>query len=629
MREQAGLGAHGMAIKRRSVLAGGAALWVGGPAIARAQQTAQNLIVSHGFATHGDLKYPADAKNLDYANPDAPKGGLIRLAGRGSFDSLNPFILKGTPAGAVGLVFETLMMETADEAATAYGLLAETIEYPKDRSWAAFTLRAAARWHDGKPITADDVVFSFDILKAKGHPQYATYWQNVAKAEKLDGRKVKFTFAGGENNELPTIIGQLPVLPKHWWATRDFEKTSLEIPLGSAAYRIESFDAGRQITARRVEDYWGRDLWLNRGRSNFDTVRYDYYRDETVAFEAFKAGEIDYREEYTSRNWAVGYDFPAVKSGAVKLDTLKHSSTLPMQCLGFNLRRDPFKDRRVREAFMQLVDFEWFNKTLSYGLLTRVNSYFFNSELAASGLPSKAELEVLEPLRGKIPDEVFTTAFKLPVTDGSGNNRDGARRAMALLKEAGWEIRNGKMTNKANGQPLSVELLLAEPRLERFALPFKQWAEKVGIEIRVRTVDPAQYQKRMEDFDYEMTMDIFSQSLSPGNEQREFWGSESAKTKGSRNTLGIADPAIDKLIELVVAAPDRDSLVTRTRALDRVLLWNEFVVPLYYSTEFWIAYWNKFGRPAKLAKYQPRGISTWWFDVEKEKALRALTGGNQ
>jgi microcin C transport system substrate-binding protein len=617
-----------MAIGRRGVFAGGTALWIGAPSILRAQPT-QGLIVSHGFATHGDLKYPADARSLEYANPDAPKGGLIRLAGRGSFDSLNPFILKGTAATAVGLAFETLMMQTNDEAATSYGLLAETIEYPKDRSFATFTLRSQARWHDGKPITADDVVFSFDILKTKGHPQYATYWQDIAKAEKLDDRKVKFTFSGGENNELPGIIGQLPVLPKHWWATRDFEKTSLEIPLGSAAYRIDSFEAGRQITVKRVADYWGADLWMQRGTSNFDTIRYDYYRDETVAFEAFKAGEIDYREEYTSRNWAVGYDFPAVKAGAVQLAKLSHSSTLPMQCLAFNLRRDPFKDRRVREALTQLVDFEWFNKTLSYGLLTRVNSYFFNSELAATGLPSKAELEILEPLRGKIPDDVFTKEFKLPVTDGSGNNREGARRAMALLKEAGWEIRDGKMTGKADGQPLSIEMLLGEPRLERFALPYKQWAEKIGVDIRVRTVDPAQYQKRMEDFDYEMTMDIFAQSLSPGNEQREFWGSEAAKTKGSRNTLGIADPAIDRLIELVVAAPDRESLIMRTRALDRVLLWNGFVAPLYYSTEFWIAYWNRFGRPEKLAKYQPRGISTWWFDADKDKTLRAQPGGRQ
>jgi microcin C transport system substrate-binding protein len=613
-----------MRLKRRHILAGGAALWVAAPAILRAQG-ASGTIVSHGFATHGDLKYPADAKNLEFVNPAAPKGGLVRLAGRGTFDSLNPFILKGTPAGVVGQIYATLMTSFGDEAATSYGLIAETIEYPKDRAWATFKLRAQGRWHDGNPITADDVVFSFDILKAKGAPQYAAYWQDVAKAERLDERVVKFTFSGGENNELPLIIGQLPVLPKHWWATRDFEKTSLEIPLGSGAYRIESFEAGRYITAKRVEDYWGRDLWFNRGRQNFDTMRYDYYRDETVAFEAFKAGEIDYREEYTSRNWAVAYDIPAVKSGAIQRATLKHESTLPMQCLGLNLRRDLFKDRRVREALVHLVDFEWFNKTLSYGLLTRINSYFFNSELAAKGLPSKQELEILEPLRGQIPEEVFTKEFKLPVTDGSGNNRDGARRAIALLKEAGWEIKDGKMTNKA-GQAFSFEMLLGEPRLERFALPFKQWCEKVGIEVRVRTVDPAQYQKRMDDFDFDVTTSLFSQSLSPGNEQREYWGSAAAGIKGSRNTSGIADPAVDKLIELVISAPDRESLIMRTRALDRVLLWHHYVVPQYYSTEFWIAYWNKFGRPEKLAKYQPRGLSPWWIDADKEKALRASSG---
>ena len=617
-----------MSIKRRSVLAGGAALWVSAPAILRAQTataSASGTVVSHGFATHGDLKYPADAKNLEFVNPAAPKGGLVRLAGRGTFDSLNPFILKGTPAGAVGQIYETLMTSFGDEAATSYGLVAESIEYPKDRAWATFKLRPQARFHDGKPITADDVVFSFETLKAKGAPQYAAYWQDVAKAERLDERVVKFTFSGGENNELPLIIGQLPVLPKHWWATRDFEKTSLEIPLGSGAYRVDSFEAGRYITVKRVDDHWARDLWFNRGRNNFDSMRYDYYRDETVAFEAFKAGEVDYREEYTSRNWAVAYDIPAVKSGAIQRATLKHESTLPMQCLGLNLRRDLFKDRRVREALVHLVDFEWFNKTLSYGLLTRINSYFFNSELAARGLPSKQELEILEPLRSQVPEEVFTKEFKLPVTDGSGTNREGARRAIALFKEAGWEIRDGKMTNKA-GQAFSFEMLLGEPRLERFALPFKQWCERVGVEVRVRTVDPAQYQKRMDDFDFDMTTSIFSQSLSPGNEQREYWGSQAAAIKGSRNTGGIADPAVDKLIELVVSAPDRESLVTRTRALDRVLLWHHYVVPQYYSTEFWIAYWNKFGRPEKLPKYQPRGLSAWWIDTEKEKALRANTG---
>jgi microcin C transport system substrate-binding protein len=609
-----------MAIKRRTVLAGGAALWMASPAVLRAQG-AGDTTVSHGFATHGGLKYAADAKNLDYVNPAAPKGGAIRLAGRGSFDSLNPFILKGTPAPEVSSVYETLLMQTNDEAEAAYGLLAESVEYPKDRAWAVFRLRPQARWHDGKPVTADDVVFSFDILKAKGQPQYAAYWQDVLKAERIDERTVKFTFANGTNNELPGIIGSLNVLPKHWWATRDFEKTSLEIPLGSGPYRIESFEAGRYTALKRVEDYWGRDLWLNRGRNNFDSMRYDYYRDETVAFEAFKAGDVDYREEYTSRLWATGYDFPAVKSGAVQKTTLKHSATLPMQGVGFNLRRDMFKDRKVREAFVHLVDFEWYNKTLGFNLLTRINSYFFNSELAATGLPSKEELAILEPLRGQVPDEVFTQEFKLPVTDGSGNNREGARRAIALLKEAGWEVKNGKMTNKESGKPLAFELLLGEPRLERFALPFKQWCEKVGVDVAVRTVDPAQYQKRMDDFDYEVTLVISRQSLSPGNEQREYWGSKAASVKGSRNEMGIADPAIDKLIELVIAAPDRDSLIMRTRALDRVLLWHHYLVPQYYSTEWWIAYWNKFGRPDKLAKYDPKGLDPWWIDIDKEKAL--------
>jgi len=609
-----------MAIKRRVVLAGTVALWAGAPASLRAQ-TSDGTLKSHGFATHGDLKYPADARNLEYVNPDAPKGGLIKLAGRGTYDSLNPFILKGNPAEAVGGIYETLLAQTQDEAATAYGLVAETIEYPPDRSSATFTLRAAARFHDGQPIAADDAVFSFETLKTKGAPQFAAYWQDVLKAEKLGDKVVKFTFRQGTNQELPAIIGQLPLLPKHWWATRDFEKTSLEIPLGRGPYKVDSFEPGRFIVMKRVPDYWGKDLWLNRGMNNFDTMRYDYYRDETVSFEAFKAGDVDYREEYTSRTWATGYDFPAVKSGAVQRAALKHSSTLPMQGVGFNLRRELFKDRRVREAFVHLVDFEWFNKTLSYGLLTRINSYFFNSELAATGLPSKEELEVLEPLRSQVPPEVFTTEFKLPVTDGSGNNREGARRAIALFKEAGWEVKDGKMTNKQSGKPFVFELLLGEPRLERFALPFKQWCEKVGVQVNLRTVDPAQYQKRMDDFDYEATMVIMAQSLSPGNEQREFWGSKAAGTKGSRNQLGISDPAVDRLVELVIAAPDRQSLIMRTRALDRVLLWHHYLVPQYYSTEWWIAYWNKFGRPEKLAKYEPRGLSFWWIDPEKEKAL--------
>ncbi len=610
-------------VERRSVVLGlaTAAVWPAIGALSSWAQGAGKTVISHGIAIHGTPETPPDAKHLAYVNPNAPKGGTIKLAGRGTFDSLNPFILKGTPAGAVGLIYETLLGSNNDEASTAYGLLAETIEVPADRSWVIFKLRAEARWHDGKPLTPDDVVFSFNILKEKGAPQYAVYWQDVKTAEKVDERSVKFTFGGGDNHELPNIIGQLPVLPKHWWATREFDRTSLEIPLGSGPYRIDSLEAGRFIVARRVEDYWGRELWLNKGRHNFDVVRYDFYRDEQVAFEAFKAGQIDYRDEHTSRLWATAYDFPAVKNGAVKMVTMPHSNTLPMQGVIFNLRKEQFRDRKFREAFIHLIDFEWFNKMLSYGLLTRINSYFFNSELAASGLPSKEELEILEPLRGQIPPEVFTTEYKLPVTDGSGNNREGARRAIALLKEAGWELRNGKMTNVKSGQPLSFELLLGEPRMERFALPFKQWCERVGVEVRLRTVDPVQYQKRMDEFDFEATIELFANSLSPGNEQREFWGSKAADTKGSRNTLGVKDPAIDKLVELIVSAPDRKSLITRSRAFDRVLLWNQFFVPQYYSTTWWVAYWDKFGRPDRLAKYSPRGWTTWWIDAEKERTL--------
>lgn len=608
-------------IRRRAVLAGLAAT-PAFPTLARAQGGGGKTIISHGIAIHGEPGYPADAQHLSYADPKALKGGTIRLAGRGTFDSLNPFILQGTPARAAAGIYEPLLDTVYDEVSTEYGRLVETIETPHDRSWVIFTLRSNARWHDGKPVTPEDVVFSFNILKEKGQPMYAVYWHDVVGAEALDDRRVKFSFRGGDNHELPVIIGQLTVLPKHWWSGRPFDRASMDVPVGSGPYRIDQVEAGRFITLKRVEDYWGKDLWLNRGQNNFDIIRYDYYRDEQVAFEAFKAGDVDYRDEFTSRLWATSYDFPAVKSGAVQMAELSHESTLPMQGVGFNLRRETFKDRRFREAFVHLVDFEWFNKALSWNLLTRINSYFFNSELAARGLPSKEELEILEPLRAQLPPELFTQEFKLPVTDGSGNNREGMRRAIALLKEAGWEVRSGKMLNVKSNQQLSFELLLGEPRLERFALPFKEWCGRIGIDVRLRTVDPVQYQKRMDEFDYDATIVIFSQSLSPGNEQREYWGSNAAKTKGSQNLVGIADPAIDKLIEAVIAAPDRPNLIVRSRALDRALLWNYFIVPQYYSTKWWIAYWNKFGRPEKLAKYQPRGISTWWIDPEKEKALR-------
>ena len=610
-----------MAIGRRGVLAGGTALWVGAPAILRAQAPSK-VNVSHGFAMHGAPKYPADSGPPEFLNPNAPKGGSVRFGARGTFDSLHPFIVKSVPAAGITSIWDTLCWASRDEASTEYGLIAETMEWPDDRSWVAFTLRPQARWHDGSPITVEDVIFTFDILKAKGAPNYAFYYHDVLKAEKVGERKVLFTFRDNTNKELPLIVGQLQILPSKWWATRDFEKVSLEIPLGSGPYRVDTVDAGRSISYRRFPDWWAKDLWMNRGRSNFEVMRYEYYRDATVMLEAFKAGEIDIRQENVARNWATAYDVPPVRDGRIQRAEIKHELPTGMQCFAFNTRRDFFKDRRVREAIGAMFDFEWSNKNLFYGLYRRNVSFFGNSELASSGLPSPAELKYLEPLRGKIPDDVFTKEFKLPVTDGTGNVREQARRALSLLKEAGWEVKDGKMTETKTGKKLAFEMLLNDASFERIALPFKQNLERIGIDMNVRTVDTAQFKRREDDFDFEMMVDSFGQSLSPGNEQRDFWGSKAAETIGSRNTLGIKDPAIDSLIDQLIAAPDRDTLIALTRALDRVLLWNHFVVPSWHSNTAYVAYWNRFTRPEKSARYAPVAIDTWWVDESKDRTLQ-------
>ena len=622
-----------MAIRRRSVLAGGAALWVGAPALLRAQTAPAQppaaakpapdmLHTSHGFAMHGEPKYKADSGPPDYVNPNAPKGGSVRLGARGTFDSLHPFIVKSVPAAGISQLWDTLCWNSRDEASTEYGLIAETIEWPEDRSWAAFTLRPQARWHDGSPITVEDVIFSLDILKTKGLPNYAFYYNDVLKAEKVGDRKVKFTFRDDTNKELPLIIGQLPILPSKWWAGRDFEKVSLEPALGSGPYKVDSFDVGRSIAYRRVDDWWAKDLWMNRGRNNFEVIRYEYYRDVTVQFEAFKGGDLDMRQENIARNWATAYDIPAVRDGRIQRAEIPHELPTGMQCFAFNTRRDYFKDKRVREAIATMFDFAWANKNLFYGMYKRNISFFGNSELASSGLPTPAELKYLEPLRGKIPEEVFTKEFKLPETDGTGNVRDLARRALALLKEAGWEIKDGKMTETKTGRKLAFEMLLGDASFERVVLPYKQNLERIGVDMTVRTVDTAQFKRREDEFDFDMMVDGFGQSLSPGNEQRDFWGSKAADSKGSRNTIGIKDAAIDSLIETLIGAPDRESLINVTRALDRVLLWSSFVVPNWHSNTAYVAYWNRFGRPAKSAKYAPVAFDTWWIDEAKDRALQ-------
>jgi microcin C transport system substrate-binding protein len=584
---------------------------------------AQDGAASHALILHGAPKYPADFPHFDYANPDAPKGGEVILAAIGTFDSLNPFILRGVAAAGLGLAFDTLLTGSYDEAFTEYGLLAESIELPADRKWVAFTLRPEARFHDGKPVTAADVVWSFEMLKSKGAPFYRAYYADVQKAEALGEHKVKFSFGGPTNMELPLIIGQMPVLPKHYFADKEFERTTLEPIPGSGPYRIASFEPGRAITYERVADYWARDLGVNKGRHNFDRIRFDYYRDATVAIEAFKAGAYDFRQENSAKEWATAYDFPALRQGLVVQREIPHELPTGMQGFVMNTRRAIFSDPRVRQAMNYAFDFEWSNKALFHGAYSRTESYFSNSELASRGLPEGEELKILERFRGQIPDTVFTTEYKAPVTDGSGNNRANLRIALGLLREAGWQVKDGKLVNAA-GEPFAFEILLSSPTFERVALPYAKNLERLGIQASVRTVDTAQYQNRTDNFDFDMTVEGWGQSLSPGNEQRDFWGSSRRDEPGSRNTAGIADPVVDQLIDLVIQAPDRESLIARTRALDRVLLWGHYVVPHWHIRVFRTVYWNKFAQPEIAPKYALGFLDLWWIDPAKAEKVNAF-----
>ena len=611
-----------MLLPRRNLLIGAAAMPLAG-LWSRTIQADDAVKPVHALAMHGEPKYGPDFKHFDFVNPDAPKGGEVHLAVvADTFDNFNPFTLRSaqTAAVAVGSIFETLTTGSGDEAFTEYGLVAESIETPADRSWVAYNLRPEARWHDGQPITADDIVFSLDILTSKGHPFYRAYYASVDKAEKIDDHKVKFTFKSGMNRELPLIMGQLPVLPKHYWETRDFEATNLELPIGSGPYKIKSFEAGRSVTYERVKDYWGQNIPTNVGTNNWDIVRYDYYRDDTVSLEAFKAGAYDFRQEASAKAWATGYDVPAAKDGRLKLELISNEVPTGMQCFAFNTRRDIFKDRRVRLALTYAFDFEWTNKTLFYGQYTRTKSYFSNSELASSGLPTGDELQILEKYRGRVPDEVFTTEYAPPTTDGSGNIRDNLRKAVELLKQAGWVIKDRQLANATSGQPMAFEILLDNPLFERISQPMIQNLERLGIKASIRTVDSAQYESRSDNYDFDMIVETFGQSLSPGNEQRDFWSSKSADTPGGRNKIGIKDPVIDELIDLVISAPDRESLIVRTHALDRVLLWGHYVIPNWHIQAWRVAYWNRFSRPEKTAKYN-LGFDTWWIDPAKDAAL--------
>ncbi len=583
--------------------------------------TAEEVRPVHGVAMHGSPALPPDFAHLPYADPNAPKGGRLTLAAIGTFDNLNPFILKGNDAAGSGLPFESLTVQNLDEAFSEYGLLAETIEMPADRSWVAFTLRPEARWHDGRPVTVRDVAFSLETLKSKGEPFYRAYYANVVRAEAAGERRVKFVFDGTLNRELPLIVGQMPILPEHYWNGRDFEKTTLEPPLGSGAYRVKAVDPGRSITYERVADYWGADVPVMRGRYNYDEVRYVYFRDPNVALEALKAGEFDLRIENSSRFWATGYTGPAVERGLIRKEAIPREGGAGMQGFVYNLRRPIFKNRALREALNYAFDFEWTRKNLFYDNYFRSESYFPNSELGARGPISEAERALLEPFRDRLPAEVFEKVYEAPKTDGSGNIRDNLRKAFEILKAGGYEVRQSKLVELASGRPVAFEILLDQGGLfERIVGPFVKNLERLGVEARIRTVDDAQYQRRLEEFDFDMVVAVFPQSLSPGNEQRNFWSSAAARQTGSRNLIGLQDPVVDALIDKIIQAPDRDALIAACRALDRVLIWGHYVIPHWHNRETWIAAWDKFSRAAMGPRY---GIDlfAWWVDPAKERAL--------
>jgi microcin C transport system substrate-binding protein len=590
-------------------------------ALSTASVRAENPAPTHGISMYGDLKYGPDFEHFEYANPNAPNGGVITLSASGTFDNLNPFIVKGDTAAGVSALFETLATASLDEPFSRYGLIAESMIMPEDRSWIAFNINPRARWHDGKPITPEDVIFSLDILRTEGHPLYRTYYADVAKAEKTGDRQVTFAFDEGTNRELPLIISDLPVLPKHYYEKREFNRTTLEPPLGSGPYRIKRLEPGRSIVFEKVPDYWGADLPVNRGRNNFDEMRYEYYRDRDVAFEAFKAGEFDLWAENSAKRWATGYDGPRFAQGLIIKEEVPITPAARMQGYVFNLRREKFQDPRVRQAIGLAFDFEWANAHLMYNDYERIVSYFHGEDdLMATDLPSEAELALLEPYRDQLPAEVFTQVYQPPTTDGSGNNRRNLRKALQLLEEAGWVVENGRLVNEQTGQPFEFEILMADPSGERLAAPFVKNLERLGIRAHIRAVDSAQYQNRMDAFDFDVTTELWPQSDSPGNEQREMWGSAAADLAGSRNTAGIKSPVIDALVEKVISAPTREDLETAVRALDRVLLWGHYVVPHFTDDGIKLAYWNKFARPEVLPE-EGLDLMTWWIDPVKVAAI--------
>jgi microcin C transport system substrate-binding protein len=588
------------------------------PAAANAQE---QPVWRYGTSSIGALKYKQDFARFDYVNPDAPKGGELRMSESGTFDTFNPILSKGEAAsGVTSLVFDTLMKSAEDEITTTYGLLAEGVSYPDDIASATFRLRAEAKWADGKPVTPEDVVFSFEKVK-EHNPLLSNYYRHVVSAEKTGDRDVTFRFDEKNNHELPNILGQFPILPKHWWEgqdekgnKRDISRTTLEPVMGSGPYKIASFQAGGSIRFERRDDYWGKDLNVNVGQYNFGVISYAFFTDRNVQFEAFRAGNVDFYQDNSASHWATAYDFPAMKDGRVIREEIENPlrATGIMQAFVPNMRRDKFKDQRVREALNCAFDFEDLNRSLAYNAFQRVDSFYWGTELASKGLPEGREKAILEELKDKVPADVFTTPYTNPINGEPQKVRDNLRKALALFKEAGYELKGNRLVNVKTGEPFSFELLLSNPSFERTVTPFINSVKKIGIDARIRTVDDSQYTNRVRSFDYDMIYGIWAQTLVPGNEQIDYWGSSSVNQTGSRNYAGIADPAIDELIHRIIFAPNREELVATTRALDRVLLAHHYVVPLFYSKSVRVAYWNHLAHTKELPYYGTGFPDAWW-----------------
>ncbi|SEH56420.1 microcin C transport system substrate-binding protein [Rhizobium tibeticum] len=600
--------------KRSLIVALVALSWFAPPV----QAQEQNFQI--GTSSIGELKYKPGFKHFDYVNPNAPKGGTLNLSTTGTFDTFNPLPAKGELADGAALVFETLTKSADDELLASYGLLADGISFPADISSATFRLRAEAKWADDQPVTPEDVIFSLDKFKQL-NPLYANYYKHVVRAEKTGDRDVTFIFDEKGNKELPNILGQLMILPKHWWEgtgsdgkPRDIAKTTLEPIMGSGPYKIAAFTAGSTVRYELRDDYWGKDLNVNVGQNNFRNVNYTFFGDREVEFEAFRAGNVDYRQETQASRWAKAYDFPAIKDGRVIREEVPNAlrAVGVMQALTPNLRRDQFKDARVREALNYALDFEDLNRNLAFNAFKRVDSYFWGTELASSGLPQGRELEILQSLKDQVPPEVFTTPYTNPVAGDPQKLRDNLRKAIGLFKEAGYELQGNRMVNTKTGQPMSFEILLSNPSFERSVMPFVNNLKKIGIDARLRTVDASQYTNRVRSFDYDMIWSVWAETMNPGNEQMDYWGSQSANQQGSRNYAGIANPAIDALIRMIIFAPNRDEQVAAIKAMDRVLLANHYVIPLFYSNNSRIAYWNKLAHPDELPTYSIGFPDVWW-----------------